>query len=166
MEFLNGTQFHRRLIEIADAAGTEGMIGGQVVDLEAVKGPVSPEILAYIHKAKTAALFCASVRMGAIAAQAGAEELAAISCFGQNAGLAFQVVDDILDVESSSERLGKTAGKDAQQKKVTYPAVYGLERSKQIAAEFIGRAKASLDPFGERAERLEELADFLVARKA
>ena len=85
---------------------------------------------------------------------------------GENAGLAFQIVDDILDVESSRESLGKTAGKDAIQKKATYPAVYGLARSKEIAARAIGEAKAALEPFGPRAARLRELADFLVSRKA
>jgi len=153
--------------ELARAAGTvAGMIGGQVADLEAVNGPVTPETLEYIHRAKTGALFCASVRLGAIGAQANAEQLAAISCFGENAGLAFQIVDDILDVESSSESLGKTAGKDVLQKKGTYPSLYGLERSKQMAATYIGQAKAALEPFGPRAARLKELADFLVFRKA
>jgi len=153
--------------ELARAEGTvAGMIGGQVADLEAVNGPVTPETLEYIHRAKTGALFCASVRLGAIGAQANAEQLAAISCFGENAGLAFQIVDDILDVESSSESLGKTAGKDVLQKKGTYPSLYGLERSKQMAATYIGQAKAALEPFGPRAARLKELADFLVFRKA
>jgi geranylgeranyl diphosphate synthase type II len=153
--------------DLARAAGTVGgMIGGQVADLEAVNGPVSSETLEYIHRAKTGALFCASVRLGAIGAQATAEQLAAISCFGENAGLAFQIVDDILDVESSTESLGKTAGKDILQKKVTYPSLHGLERSKQMASGYIGQAKAALEPFGPRAARLKELADFLVFRKA
>jgi geranylgeranyl diphosphate synthase type II len=153
--------------ELARAAGTVGgMIGGQVADLEAVNGPVTPETLEYIHRAKTGALFCASVRLGAIGAQANAEQLGAISCFGENAGLAFQIVDDVLDVESSSESLGKTAGKDVLQKKVTYPSLYGVERSKQMATTYIGQARAALAPFGTRAARLKELADFLVSRKA
>ena len=153
--------------ELACAAGTVGgMIGGQVADLEAVNNSVNPEALEYIHRAKTGALFRASVRLGAIGAQAGDEQLAAITRFGENAGLAFQIVDDILDVESSRESLGKTAGKDALQKKVTYPSVYGLARSKEIAAHSIGEAKAALEPFGPRAARLRELADFLVSRKA
>jgi len=153
--------------ELARAAGTvRGMIGGQVADLEAVSGHVTPEILEYIHCCKTGALFCASVRLGAIIAQATPEQLAAITCFGANAGLAFQIVDDILDVESSTERLGKTAGKDAIQKKVTYPALHGLERSKEMAAHHIYLARTALKPFGGRAARLQELAEFLVARKA
>ena len=153
--------------ELSRAAGTVGgMIGGQAADLEAVNGPVSPETLEYIHRAKTGALFCAAVRLGAIGAQAGPEQFSAISCFGENAGLAFQIVDDILDVESSTESLGKTAGKDVLQKKVTYPSLYGLERSKQMASSYIGQAKAALEPFGARAAQLKELADFLVFRKA
>ena len=142
------------------------MIGGQVADLEAVSGEVSPEMLEYIHRSKTGALFTASVRLGAVAAGAGPEQLAAITCFGENAGLAFQIVDDILDVESSTESLGKTAGKDVLQKKVTYPALHGLERSKQMAADYIQQAKTALEPFGARAARLKELAEFLVSRKA
>ena len=153
--------------ELSRAAGTvNGMIGGQVADLEAVNGPVTPEILEYIHRSKTGALFTAAVRLGAVGAGASLEQLAAITCFGENAGLAFQIVDDILDVESSTESLGKTAGKDALQKKVTYPALHGLERSKYMAADYIQQAKTALEPFGERVMRLHELAEFLVSRKA
>jgi len=153
--------------ELSRAAGTvRGMIGGQVADLEAVNGPISAETLEYIHRSKTGALFCASVRLGAIGARATAERLAALTCFGENAGLAFQIVDDILDVESSTESLGKTAGKDALQKKVTYPALHGLDRSKQMASDYIEQATTALEPFGARAARLNELAAFLVSRKA
>ena len=153
--------------ELSRAAGTvKGMIGGQVADLEAVNGPVTPETLEYIHRSKTGALFCTSVRLGAVGAGASPEQLAAITCFGENAGLAFQIVDDILDVESSTESLGKTAGKDVLQKKITYPAVHGLERSKQMAADYIQQAKTALERFGARADRLNELAGFLVSRKA
>ncbi|MBI1955419.1 MAG: polyprenyl synthetase family protein [Acidobacteria bacterium] len=153
--------------ELSRAAGTvNGMIGGQVADLEAANNSLDPEKLEYIHRAKTAALFRASVSLGAIAAQATAEQRAAIARFGENAGLAFQVVDDILDVESSREELGKSVGKDILQKKVTYPALYGLERSRQIAAGFIAQAKEALKPFGESATRLKELSEYLVSRKA
>jgi geranylgeranyl diphosphate synthase, type II len=153
--------------ELSDAAGTvEGMIGGQVADLEAEKQAPGPELVEYIHRSKTAALFRASVSMGAIAEGADPATLSRLAKFGQTAGLAFQIADDILDVESSSETLGKTAGKDAAQKKVTYPALYGVERSRQIATEWIGEAKALLDPFGDRAAVLRELADRLVFRKA
>ncbi|MBI3895126.1 MAG: polyprenyl synthetase family protein [Acidobacteria bacterium] len=152
--------------ELSRAAGTvNGMIGGQVADLEAVNNSFDPEKLEYIHRSKTAALFRASVCLGAIAAQATPEQLAAISRFGENAGMAFQVVDDILDVESSREELGKTVGKDVLQKKVTYPALYGMEQSSQMAAGFIGEAQEALRPFRENAARLKELSEYLVSRK-
>ncbi|MBI4480228.1 MAG: polyprenyl synthetase family protein [Acidobacteria bacterium] len=152
--------------ELSDAAGTvDGMIGGQVADLEAVTNPPHAELLEYIHRSKTAALFRAAVSMGAIAERAEPATLARLAQFGQTAGLAFQIADDILDVESSTEALGKTAGKDAAQKKATYPALYGVERSRQMASEWIGEAKALLEPFGERASVLRELADRLVFRK-
>ena len=152
--------------ELSDAAGTiDGMIGGQVADLEAVSNPPNTELLEYIHRSKTAALFRAAVSMGAIAERAEPATVARLAKFGQTAGLAFQIADDILDVESSTEALGKTAGKDAAQKKVTYPALYGVERSRQLASEWIAEAKAMLDPFGERASVLRELADRLVFRK-
>jgi geranylgeranyl diphosphate synthase type II len=153
--------------ELSDAAGTvDGMIGGQVADLEAPGDAVTPETLEYIHRSKTAALFRASVVMGAIAERADTARLVSLARFGHTAGLAFQIVDDILDVESSTAALGKTAGKDAAQKKVTYPALYGVERSRQMAADFLATAKASLDPFGDRAATLRELADRLVFRTA
>lgn len=153
--------------ELSQAAGTvEGMIGGQVADLEAATNSLSPENLEYIHRAKTAALFRAAVCLGAIAERADSAHLNRLAQFGEKAGLAFQIVDDILDVESSREALGKTAGKDVLQKKVTYPALYGVERSRQIAEEWIAQAKAALEPFGERAGTLRELADYLVFRKA
>ncbi|MBI4442649.1 MAG: polyprenyl synthetase family protein [Acidobacteria bacterium] len=153
--------------ELARASGTvDGMIGGQVADLEATNGSVSPVQLEYIHRSKTAALIRGAVRLGAIAAHAGLEQLEAISCFGENAGLAFQIADDILDVESSRESLGKSVGKDAQQKKLTYPAAYGLERSKQIADQHISQAQLALDVFGDRASTLKQLAQYLVSRKS
>ena len=153
--------------ELSRAAGTvKGMIGGQVADLEAVSGAVTPETLEYIHRSKTGALFTASVRLGAIAVGARPEQLAAITCFGEHAGLAFQIEDDILDVESSTESLGKTAGKDILQNKATYPALHGLERSKNMAADSVQQAKTALELFGKRADRLNELAEFLVFRKA
>ena len=153
--------------ELARAAGTvDGMIGGQVADLQAANGSASPAQLEYIHRSKTAALIRGAVRLGAFAAQADAEQLEAISCFGENAGLAFQIADDILDVESSRESLGKTVGKDAQQKKLTYPAAYGLERSRQIADQHIRQAQLALEVFGDRAGTLKQLAQYLVSRKS
>jgi geranylgeranyl diphosphate synthase type II len=153
--------------ELSTAAGTAGgMIGGQVADLEGEGKPPTPELLETIHRAKTGALLRASVRMGAIAANAGAGQLDALTCFGQHVGLAFQIVDDILDVEQSSEALGKTAGKDAEQHKITFPAVYGLEASKRMAEAERQGARRSLDALGPRAERLRELADLIVQRTA
>ena len=104
--------------------------------------------------------------MGAMCAGATASQLAALSSYGEHAGLAFQIVDDILDIEESSEALGKTAGKDAAQGKITFPAVYGLEESRAMAKEHSLKAHASLEPFGERALRLHQIADLIVNRKA
>jgi geranylgeranyl diphosphate synthase type II len=157
----------RIIAELATAAGTVGgMIGGQVADLEGEGKPPDARLLATIHHAKTGALLRASVRMGAIYAGAGDEQLDAISRYGEHVGLAFQIVDDILDVEESSESLGKTAGKDAQQKKITFPAVYGLDESRRMAESERLSAHQALDMFGERAGRLRELADLIVQRKS
>jgi geranylgeranyl diphosphate synthase type II len=153
--------------ELATAAGTvRGMIGGQVNDLEGEgKFPTAP-LLDSIHRAKTGALLRASVRMGAIYAGAGCEQLDALTRFGEHAGLAFQIVDDVLDVEQPSEALGKTAGKDAQQNKITFPAVYGIERSREMAEQERQEAHLALKDFDDRAERLRELADLIVRRSA
>jgi geranylgeranyl diphosphate synthase, type II len=153
--------------ELATASGTVGgMIGGQVADLEGEGQPPDARLLETIHRAKTGALLRASLRMGAIYAGASEERYAALSCYGEHMGLAFQIVDDILDVEASSEELGKTAGKDAAQQKITFPAVYGLEVSREMSREECARAHAALAPFGERAARLQELADHIVRRKS
>jgi geranylgeranyl diphosphate synthase, type II len=153
--------------EIATAAGTVGgMVGGQVADLEAEGRPIDPAMLEYIHRSKTAALIRASVASGAIAGGAEIADVERLRRFGENIGLAFQVVDDILDVEESSATLGKTAGKDESQKKATYPALYGLEKSHETARNFLHRAHAELAPLAARAQRLRDLADFLVARRA
>ncbi|MEO5922664.1 MAG: polyprenyl synthetase family protein [Bryobacteraceae bacterium] len=153
--------------ELATASGTVGgMIGGQVNDIQGEGQPPTAELLDSIHRAKTGALLRASVRMGAIYAGAGEAKLAALTDFGEHVGLAFQIVDDVLDVEQSSEELGKTAGKDAQQQKITFPAVYGLEKSRAMAEQERAAAHAALDIFGDRAERLKQLADLIVQRKA
>ncbi|HEY4089314.1 MAG TPA: farnesyl diphosphate synthase [Bryobacteraceae bacterium] len=153
--------------ELSFASGTvDGMIGGQVTDIEGERQPPTPELLDSIHRAKTGALLRASVRMGGIAAGANAPQLDALSQYGEHAGLAFQIVDDILDVEESSEALGKTAGKDEAQGKITFPAVYGLERSREMASEECARAHESLNVFGEPAKWLHEIADLIVRRKS
>ncbi|HWB99984.1 MAG TPA: farnesyl diphosphate synthase [Bryobacteraceae bacterium] len=153
--------------ELATASGTQGgMLGGQVADLEGEGKAPEPALLESIHRAKTGALLRASLRLGAICAGASEPQYRALSCYGEHVGLAFQIVDDLLDVEESSEVLGKTAGKDAQQHKITFPAVYGLERSHAMAEEQCARAHETLAPFGERARRLHELADLIVHRKS
>jgi geranylgeranyl diphosphate synthase type II len=163
-----GPERKTRLIEeLAVASGTvNGMIGGQVHDLEGEGKHPTAALLEAIHRAKTGALLKASLRMGAIYAGAGDDQLQALSCYGEHIGLAFQIVDDVLDVEQSSEALGKTAGKDAQQQKITFPAVYGLERSREMAEQERIAARLALRDFDERAERLRELADFIVRRTA
>ena len=153
--------------ELATAAGTVGgMIGGQVADLEGEGQRPNPRLLESIHRAKTGALLRASLRMGAIYAGADTAQLEALSCYGQHVGLAFQIVDDILDVEQPSEALGKTAGKDAKQEKITFPAVYGLERSREMAAQECLDAHLALKDFDTRADRLREMADLIVRRTA
>jgi geranylgeranyl diphosphate synthase type II len=157
----------RLVADLATASGTVGgMIGGQVNDLEGEGKEPTAALLESIHRAKTGALLRASVRMGAIYAGAEETQLAALTCFGEHIGLAFQIVDDVLDVEQSSEALGKTAGKDAQQKKITFPAVYGLERSRAMAEQERLAAHLALRSFGNRAEHLLQLADLVVQREA
>ncbi|MDQ1405544.1 MAG: geranylgeranyl diphosphate synthase, type [Acidobacteriaceae bacterium] len=155
------------LQEVSSAAGTvKGMVGGQVADLESEGKRVEPQTLEYIHRSKTAALIRASVSTGAISAGAGIADVARLRKFGETIGWAFQVTDDILDVEESSAALGKTAGKDIAQQKATYPAVFGVAQSHEIAAKLAKDAIAQLDSFGERASRLRALAEFLVHRRA
>jgi geranylgeranyl diphosphate synthase type II len=155
------------LATIAQAAGTDrGMIGGQVADLEAEKKTPDVGTLEYIHRSKTAALIRASIVAGGIAGGATNEDVERLKCFGENIGWAFQVVDDILDVEESSAVLGKTAGKDQAQQKATYPALYGILQSRDIAADLAAKALSELDFYGERGARLRELAQFLVARRS
>jgi geranylgeranyl diphosphate synthase, type II len=152
--------------EIASAAGTvNGMVGGQVADLESEGKRVGPEMLEYIHRSKTAALIRASVTSGALCAGASPEDVARLRRFGETIGWAFQVTDDILDVEESSAALGKTAGKDIAQQKATYPSVFGLERSHEIAEELSSKAIAELEIYGGRAERLRAIGEFLVLRR-
>jgi geranylgeranyl diphosphate synthase type II len=154
------------IAEISTAAGTlNGMVGGQVADLEAEGRHVGPKTLEYIHRSKTAALIRASIASGALSAGAPAGDVESLRRFGETIGWAFQVTDDILDVEESSAALGKTAGKDIAQQKATYPAVFGLPRSHEIANELANKAIAELQPYGERAERLRAIAEFLVLRR-
>jgi geranylgeranyl diphosphate synthase type II len=153
--------------ELSQAAGTVGgMIGGQVHDIEGERQPPTPTLLDSIHRAKTGALLRASVRLGAIYASATGKELAALTKYGEHLGLAFQIIDDVLDVEQSSDTLGKTAGKDEQQQKITFPAVYGLEKSRQMAMLERESAHEAVQLLGSRADRLRQIADFVVLRQA
>lgn len=152
--------------EIARGTGTvNGMIGGQVVDLEAEHGKPTAEMLEYIHRSKTAALITASLVSGGLYAGAKDSEVAHLRAFGLAIGLAFQIVDDVLDVTQTSEQLGKTAGKDTASEKATYPALFGIDASLQKADALVNEGFAQLDSFGERAENLKELARYLVERK-
>ena len=151
---------------VADASGTDGMVGGQVVDIESEGKAIMAETLEYIHRHKTAALLRASLWAGARLGGGDAGALAAINDAGQSLGLAFQIVDDILDVEGSLEALGKTAGSDARKQKATYPALHGLEASRREARRLIEEAKSRLAVFGDRAAPIRALADFVVERKS
>ncbi len=153
--------------EVACATGTqEAMIGGQVVDLESEGKAISGETLDYIHRSKTGALLTACTRCGALAAGADDFQLDALTRYGRDIGLAFQIVDDILDVTSTSAVLGKTAGKDERAKKATYPALYGLELSRARTRELCASAIADVEILGTRAEPLRALAHFICERSA
>jgi geranylgeranyl diphosphate synthase type II len=164
---LSETARIRIIREIAAATGTvNGMIGGQVVDLESEGKPISARVLDYLHSSKTGALLRACVRCGAMAAGADERALDALTEFGDKIGLVFQIVDDILDITSSSEILGKTAGKDEKVKKATYPAHYGLEASRKKANDLVTLALQDIRDFGGEAETLRSLAQFIVSRTA
>ena len=150
--------------ELAKTAGHAQLIAGQVADLDGEGKPVSRTQLRYIHERKTSALLTCSVRLGGMSANATPRQLQALTDFGYHVGLAFQVIDDILDVTQSSEQLGKTAGKDEAVQKATYPAVGGLAKSQKIAAELTAKAFAALKPFKGQAVELEALADYLLKR--
>lgn len=155
----------RLVSELATASGTVGgMIAGQVHDIEGEQQSPTAELLDCIHRAKTGALLRASVRMGAIYAGASDSQLDALSRYGEHIGLAFQIVDDLLDILQTSEQLGKTAGKDVSQQKITFPAVYGIDASRQMAECERTAAHGCLGGFGDRARRLHELADLIVDR--
>ena len=150
---------------IAEATGTvEGMIGGQVLDLEGEHTKPTAEKVQAIHRAKTGALIRVSIVTGGLYAGAGDEDLRRLTEFGTKAGLAFQIVDDILDMTQDSEHLGKTAGKDVASDKATWPAVFGIEASRRDAARLIAEAFAALEPYGSAAESLKAVARYLVDR--
>jgi len=156
---------HRDLVlEIAKASGSLQLIAGQVADLEGEGKKISVEQLKYIHERKTSALLCCSARLGGMSANCSTAQLKALTAFGYHVGLAFQVIDDILDVTQTSEKLGKTAGKDTKAQKATYPSIVGLEKSRKIAADLTNKAFAALKPFKGKATALEALAEFLLKR--
>ena len=156
---------HQRIIlELGRAAGSLQLIAGQVADLEGEGNKISARQLRYIHERKTSALLCCSVRLGGMSANCTPAQLKALTEFGYNVGLAFQVIDDILDVTQTSEKLGKTAGKDTKAQKATYPAIVGLEQSRKIAERLTQRAFSSLKVFRGKAVALEALAQFLLRR--
>lgn len=153
------------IARLGRAVGAAGLVGGQVVDLECEGKPdITIETLNFIHNHKTGALLEASVVCGAILAEAPATDLQRLSRYAQNIGLAFQIVDDILDITSTPEELGKTAGKDLQAQKATYPSLWGIEQSRVQAQKLIEAAKTELAPFGEKAEPLLAIADFIITR--
>jgi geranylgeranyl diphosphate synthase, type II len=156
---------HRRIIsELAEAAGSLQLIAGQVADLEGEGKRISAAQLRYIHERKTSALLCCSVRLGGMSANCTPAQLRALTSFGYHVGLAFQVIDDILDVTQTSEQLGKTAGKDTKAHKATYPSIVGLRQSRRIAEQLTRRAFAALGRFRGTAAALEALAEYLLKR--
>ncbi len=150
--------------ELTHAAGSLQLIAGQVADLEGEGKAISASQLKYIHERKTSALLCCAVRLGGMSANCTRSQLQALTDFGYNVGLAFQVIDDILDITQSSEQLGKTAGKDAAAQKATYPSIIGLDRSRQIARRLTDRAFAALRPLKGKSSVLEALASHLLKR--
>jgi geranylgeranyl diphosphate synthase type II len=169
-EILSGAKATRRydtaalVRELAHAAGSRWLIAGQVLDLEGEGKPTSAKDLKFIHQSKTAALLTASIRLGAMSANATEGKLAALTEFGQALGLAFQVIDDILDVTQTSEKLGKSAGKDVAAQKATYPAVFGLEKSRAEARRLTAVARGAVKEFGKNSGALLALADYLLNR--
>jgi geranylgeranyl diphosphate synthase type II len=152
--------------EIAEAAGSQGMVGGQAMDILAEGRRLEPERLLALHRCKTGALIRASIRVGGIAAGASPEALQCLTRYAEKVGLAFQIVDDILDIEGSTEEMGKTAGSDARKQKATYPSVFGLAAAKRDAETLLAEAKAALAPLGEAGWVLGALAEYVGSRRS
>src|SRR5437667_5307593 len=156
---------HRAIIlELTQAAGSGQLVAGQVADLEGEGKKISADQLKYIHVRKTSALLCCSARLGGMSANCTVAQLKALTDFGYNVGLAFQIIDDILDLTQTSEQLGKTAGKDTAARKATYPSIVGLEKSRRIARRLTDRAFDALQTFKGKAAALEAMAQFLLKR--
>jgi len=155
----------RVIYELAHAIGTQGgMVGGQVIDLETTDQTIDPAALEYIHSAKTGSFIRAAVRCGALYAQAGESDLARVTAYGEKVGLAFQIVDDLLDVLGTPRELGKSVGKDGHQHKATYPALHGIGESRRIASRLAQEACEALEPYGTRAGTLQGIAQYLTVR--
>ncbi|MEI6352087.1 MAG: polyprenyl synthetase family protein [Verrucomicrobiota bacterium] len=150
--------------ELANAAGSRQLIAGQVADIEGEGKKATVRDLRFIHEAKTAALLTASIRLGGMSANVTPVKLEALTEFGMNLGLAFQVIDDILDVTQTSEKLGKSAGKDVAAQKATYPSILGLEKSRKEAQRLTAASLAALKPFGKKGETLKVIAEYLLQR--
>jgi len=150
---------------VGSAAGYQGMVGGQVVDIQSEGKPVDPSLVNYIHSHKTGALIHASVTSGAILGEGTEEQVNAISSYGEKIGLAFQIADDILDVEGDSKTMGKGVGGDARKKKITFPAAVGLQKAKEIQGRLVEEAVGALKTFDEKADPLRSLALYIIERK-
>lgn len=152
--------------ELAEQCGIRGLIAGQMVDIESEGKKVDKKTLSFIHENKTAKLINLSVRFGALAGAATEAELKALEEYGNSIGLAYQIIDDLLDIEGTQEELGKSVGKDANVQKATFPAVYGLAESRRQAQELISKARQSLLPLGQKAFLLDALAEYMLMRKS
>ncbi|WP_110953162.1 polyprenyl synthetase family protein [Anaerosinus massiliensis] len=150
--------------EISQAAGPDGMVGGQALDLLSENKKIPADVLRLMHQAKTGALFKTAIRAGAILADATERQLAALTQYAENFGLAFQITDDILDVVGAEEKIGKPVGSDERNHKSTYVSLYSLERAQEMAANAVNEALQALDIFGEEAAFLREVVQYLIAR--
>ena len=162
----NSTQIFQIIKEVSRASGTDGMIGGQVVDIVSEQVEPTADLLNYIHNHKTGALIVASVRMGAILGGASDEQLAALTQYARQLGLAFQITDDILDVVGDASKIGKPVGSDEKNEKATFPALYGLEQSRLMAEQAVAAAVKAVKPFGQQGEILVQLAQYLLSRES
>lgn len=154
----------RATYELSTAAGAIGMVGGQMLDIDAEQRTISAKELETIHRLKTGKLLTVSLRVGAILSEASQETIKALTLYGERIGLAFQIVDDILDIEGDEAQLGKSVQSDVTNQKSTYPSVFGLAESKAIAANLVQQARTALDLFGERADYLRQLAHYILSR--
>ena len=166
LEGVRGSEARLMVIqEIAQAAGSKGMVGGQVVDILHEDREVDLPTLQYLHAHKTGALIRSCLRVGGLLASAASEQMEALTIYGERIGLAFQIVDDILDLEGSLEALGKQAGSDLRKKKATFPALLGIEESRRWANRLASEAKQAVSIFGDRGAALQAIAEFVVTRR-